>query len=366
VSAAALPGSGLPPVEGPGAVTARPAAAPSLSPARRAWRRFRSDRRGWWSLCIFATLVALSLVAEVLSNDRPIVAHYEGRTFFPLWKTYPETAFGGDFRTGTDYLDPFIRGQFDKPGNWAIYPLNPYRFDTINYFSPSPNPAAPSAVNVLGTDDRGRDVLARLIYGFRVSVLFGLALTAIGVVIGLLTGAIQGYFGGKVDLVFQRFIEIWGSMPELYLLLIFASLFEPGVLILLVILSLFGWMGLSDYVRAEFLRNRSLEYVTAARALGLSSWQIIRRHVLPNSLTPVIAFLPFRMSGAILALTSLDFLGLGVPASTASLGELLAQGKANLDAWWITLSTFGVLVGTLMLLIFIGEALRTALDTRRG
>jgi ABC-type dipeptide/oligopeptide/nickel transport system permease subunit len=208
---------------------------------------------------------------------------------------------------------------------------------------------------VLGTDDRGRDVLARLIYGFRVSVLFGLALTAIGVVIGVITGAIQGYFGGRIDLAFQRFIEIWGSMPELYLLLIFASLFEPGVLILLVILSLFGWMGLSDYVRAEFLRNRNLEYVTAARALGLSSWQIIRRHVLPNSLTPVIAFLPFRMSGAILALTSLDFLGLGVPPSTASLGELLAQGKANLDAWWITLSTFGVLVGTLMLLIFIAH-----------
>jgi microcin C transport system permease protein len=348
----------------PDAALSPPAKSPS--PAQRAWRRFRSDRRGWWSLWIFTTLVVLSLFAEVLSNDRPIVARYEGTTFFPLWNDYPETAFGGDFRTRTDYLDPFIREQLSKPGNWAIYPLNPYRFDTINYFSPSPNPAPPSSVNALGTDDRGRDVLARLIYGFRVSVLFGLALTAIGVVIGVITGAIQGYFGGRIDLAFQRFIEIWGSMPELYLLLIFASLFEPGVLILLVILSLFGWMGLSDYVRAEFLRNRNLEYVTAARALGLSSWQIIRRHVLPNSLTPVIAFLPFRMSGAILALTSLDFLGLGVPPSTASLGELLAQGKANLDAWWITLSTFAVLVGTLMLLIFIGEALRTALDTRRG
>jgi len=339
---------------------------PSLSPARRAFRRFRADRRGWWSLWIFGTLVILSLCAEVLSNDRPIVAHYQGSTYFPLWNNYPETTFGGDFATATDYLDPFIREQFDKPGNWAVFPPNLYRFDTINYFSPSPNPAPPSAVNVLGTDDRGRDVLARLIYGFRVSVLFGLALTAIGVIIGVITGAIQGYFGGRIDLAFQRFIEIWGSMPELYLLLIFASLFEPGVLILLVILSLFGWMGLSDYVRAEFLRNRNLEYVTAARALGLSNAQIIRRHVLPNSLTPVIAFLPFRMSGAILALTSLDFLGLGVPPSTASLGELLAQGKANLDAWWITLSTFGVLVGTLMLLIFIGEALRGALDTRRG
>jgi microcin C transport system permease protein len=346
--------------------TARGSLPAALTPGSRAWRRFRSDRRGWWSLWIFVTLVVLSLGAELLSNDRPIVAHYEGRTVFPLFNTYPETTFGGDFRTQTDYLDPFIRAQLAKPGNWAIYPPNRYSFDTLNYFSPSPNPAPPSAVNWLGTDDRGRDVLARLIYGFRVSVLFGLALTAIGVVIGVLTGALQGYFGGKLDLIFQRFIEIWGSMPELYLLLIFASLFEPSVLILLVILSLFGWMGLSDYVRAEFLRNRNLEYVTAARALGLSNSQIIWRHVLPNSLTPVIAFLPFRMSGAILALTSLDFLGLGVPPSTASLGELLAQGKANLDAWWITLSTFTVLVGTLMLLIFIGEALRSALDTRRG
>jgi microcin C transport system permease protein len=349
-----------------GAAPAAPAAPAALTPGARAWRRFRSDRRGWWSLWIFVTLVVLSLGAELLSNDRPIVAHYEGRTVFPLFNTYPETTFGGDFRTQTDYLDPFIRAQLAKPGNWAIYPPNRYSFDTLNYFSPSPNPAPPSAVNWLGTDDRGRDVLARLIYGFRVSVLFGLALTAIGVVIGVLTGALQGYFGGKLDLIFQRFIEVWGSMPELYLLLIFASLFEPSVLILLVILSLFGWMGLSDYVRAEFLRNRNLEYVTAARALGLSNSQIIWRHVLPNSLTPVIAFLPFRMSGAILALTSLDFLGLGVPPSTASLGELLAQGKANLDAWWITLSTFTVLVGTLMLLIFIGEALRSALDTRRG
>ncbi len=338
----------------------------SLTPGQRAWRRFKTDRRGWWSLWIFTALVVLSLFAEVLSNDRPIVAHFEGKTVFPLFQNVPETALGGDFATETDYLDPFIRSQLAKPGNWAIYPPNPYRFDTINYFSPSPNPAPPSRVNFMGTDDRGRDVLARLIYGFRVSVLFGLALTAIGVVIGVITGAVQGFFGGRIDLFFQRFIEIWGSMPELYLLLIFASLFEPGVLILLVILSLFGWMGLSDYVRAEFLRNRNLEYVTAARALGLSDSQIIRRHVLPNSLTPVIAFLPFRMSGAILALTSLDFLGLGVPPSTPSLGELLAQGKANLDAWWITLSTFAVLVGTLMLLIFIGEALRSALDTRKG
>jgi microcin C transport system permease protein len=339
---------------------------PSLSPGRRAWLRFRRNRRGYLSLWIFAVLFVLSLCAELLSNDRPLLVKYEGRMYTPLWADYPETAFGGDFETPTDYLDPFIRAQLDKPGNWAIRPLNRYSFNTLNYFAPSPNPAAPSSVNLLGTDDRGRDVLARLIYGFRVSVLFALALTLIGVLIGVLMGALQGYFAGWVDLSMQRAIEIWGSLPDLYLLIILASVFEPGIGILLGILSLFGWIGLSGYVRAEFLRNRSLEYVTAARALGLSDLQIIWRHVLPNSLTPVIAFLPFRVSGAILALTSLDFLGLGVPPSTPSLGELLAQGKSSLDAWWISLSTFAVLVLMLMLLIFIGEALRDALDTRRN
>ncbi len=338
----------------------------SLSPGRRAWLRFRADRRGFFSLWLLAILFALSLGAEFLSNDKPLVAYYEGQLYFPLVKTYPENTFGGDFVTPTDYLDPFIAMKLAAGRNWVVYPPNRYRFDTLNYFSPSPNPAAPSAENWLGTDDRGRDVLARLIYGFRLSVLFGLALTAIGMLIGILTGAIQGYFGGRIDLGFQRFIEIWGSMPELYLLLIFASLFEPSMLLLLILLSLFGWMGLSDYVRAEFLRNRNLEYVMASRALGLNGAQIMWRHLLPNSLTPVIAFLPFRMSGAILALTSLDFLGLGVPPSTPSLGELLAQGKNNLDAWWISLTTFSVLVGTLMLLIFIGEGLRAALDTRKG
>ena len=338
----------------------------SLSPGRRAWLRFRANRRGYWSLWIFAVVFGLSLVAEVLSNDRPIVARYEGRLYWPLFRQYPETTFGGDFRTAPDYLDPFIRQRLSQDGNWAIYPPNPYRFDTINYFAPSPNPAPPSAQNVLGTDAQGRDVRARLLYGFRISVLFGMALTPVGMLFGIAAGAVQGYFGGRVDLALQRLTEIWGSIPELYLLLILAAIFEPSIWILLAILSLFSWMGLSDYVRAEFLRNRQLEYVTAARALGLSSLQIIRRHVLPNSLTPVIAFLPFRMSAAIVALTSLDFLGLGVPPSTPSLGELLAQGKANLDAWWISLGTFGVLVGTLMLLIFIGEALRDALDTRQG
>ena len=349
-------------------MAAHPVTAPvrSVSPGRRAWQRFRRNRLGYWSLIAFVTLVLLSLCAELVSNDRPLLVRYEGQTYVPLLKDYSEKTFGGDFDTNTDYLDPFIRERITAGDNWALFAPNPYGPKTLNYFAKEPNPSRPTRDNLLGTDDRGRDLLAQLIYGFRVSVLFALALTFTGVLLGLVAGAVQGFFGGKIDLAFQRFIEVWGSMPELYLLLIFASLFEPGVLILLVILSLFGWMGLSDYVRAEFLRNRNLEYVTAARALGLSNSQIIRRHVLPNSLTPVIAFLPFRMSGAILALTSLDFLGLGVPPSTASLGELLAQGKANLDAWWITLTTFTVLVGTLMLLIFIGEGLRAALDTRKG
>ncbi|MFN4900316.1 MAG: ABC transporter permease [Betaproteobacteria bacterium] len=338
----------------------------SLSPGQRAWLRFKRNRRGVLSLWIFSVAFVISLFAEVISNDRPLIVLYQGETYFPLLQNYPEKTFGGDFETPTDFLDPFIERSIREGSNWAIYPLNRYSFTSLNYFAPSPNPAPPSAVNWLGTDDRGRDVFARLLYGFRTSVLFALALTAIGVVLGIVMGAIQGYFAGRVDLVIQRFIEIWGSVPELYLLIILASVFEPGLLILLVILSLFGWMGLADYVRAEFLRNRALDYVTAARALGLSNLQIIGRHVLPNSMTPVIAFLPFRMSAAILALTSLDFLGLGVPSSTPSLGELLAQGKANLDAWWISLGTFGVLVVLLMLLIFIGEALRDALDTRRG
>ncbi len=341
------------------------ALAPSVSPGRRVWLRFRANRRGYWSLLIFCVLFVLSLGAELISNDRPLVARYNGQIMFPLVRDYSETAFGGDFDTPADFLDPFIQQQFQQEGNWAIYPLNHYRYDTLNYFAKAPNPAPPTGDNWLGTDDRGRDVFARLLYGFRVSILFGLALTITGVLLGVLTGAIQGYFAGKTDLLFQRFMEIWGSMPELYLLIIFASIFEPSTLLLLVLLSLFGWMGLSDYVRADFLRNRHLDYVQAARALGLSNWQIIWRHVLPNSLTPVVTFLPFRMSAAILALTSLDFLGLGVPPNTPSLGELLAQGKNNLDAWWIALSTFLVLTVTLLLLTNIGDALRNSLDVRR-
>ena len=340
--------------------------AQSLSPGRRAWLRFKRNRLGYWSLVLFSILVVASLCAELISNDRPLVVKYQGEYYFPVVHHYPEKVFGGDFDTETDYLDPFIRAQLAKGDNWAVFAPNPYGPKTLNYFAKQPNPAGPTTDNWLGTDDRGRDLLAQLIYGFRVSVLFALALTFTGVVLGVVTGAIQGFFGGKVDLLFQRFIEIWGSMPELYLLIIFSAVFAPSISLLLVLLSLFGWLGLSDYVRAEFLRNRQLDYVRAARALGLSNWQIITRHVLPNSMTPVVTFLPFRMSAAILALTSLDFLGLGVPPGTPSLGELLSQGKNNIDAWWISLSTFGVLVVTLLLLTFMGDALRDALDPRKA
>lgn len=342
------------------------AASASLSPSRRAWLRFKRNRQGYWSLWLFCALVLVSLCAELVSNDKPLIVRYEGQTYFPMLRDYSEKTFGGDFDTPTDYLDPFIQQRLSADGNWAIYTLNRYGPNTLNYFAKSPNPSAPTADNWLGTDDRGRDLLAQLLYGFRVSVLFGLALTVTGVVLGVVTGAIQGFFGGKTDLAFQRFIEIWGSMPELYLLIIFSAVFAPSIALLLILLSLFGWMGLSDYVRAEFLRNRQLDYVKAARALGVSNWHIIWRHILPNSLTPVVTFLPFRMSAAILALTSLDFLGLGVPPGTPSLGELLSQGKNSIDAWWISLSTFAVLVVTLLLLTFMGDALRDALDPRKA
>jgi len=358
--------SASPSISTAAATPAASAAPVSLSPSRRAWLRFKRNRLGFWSMVIFSVLVVISLAAEVVSNDRPLIVRYEGQTYFPMLQTYPEKTFGGDFETPTDYLDPFIQERLSAGGNWALYTLNTYGPTTLNYFAKEPNPSAPTRDNWLGTDDRGRDMLAQLLYGFRVSVLFGLALTFIGTVLGILTGAIQGFFGGKTDLAFQRFIEIWGSMPELYLLIIFSALFAPSISLLLILLSLFGWMGLSDYVRAEFLRNRQLDYVKAARALGVSNAQIIWRHILPNSLTPVVTFLPFRMSAAILSLTALDFLGLGVPPGTPSLGELLSQGKNNIDAWWISLSTFAVLVITLLLLTFMGDALRDALDPRKA
>lgn len=330
------------------------------------WQRFKANRRGYISLWIFLAFFGLSLCAELIANDKPLVVRYDGHFYFPIVKNQPETVFGGDFATPTDFLDPDIRRNITSDGNWAIYPLIKYSYETLNYFAPSPNPAPPSWQNWFGTDDRGRDVLSRLIYGFRLSILFGLALTIVGVTVGVITGSLMGFFGGKFDLISQRLIEIWSAMPELYLLIIFASIFHPSVLLLILLLAAFGWMGLSDYVRAEFFRNRALEYVRAARALGLTNVQIMWRHILPNSLTPVITFLPFRMSAAILSLTSLDFLGLGVPPGTPSLGELLSQGKGNLDAWWISLSTFVVLVSTLLLLTFMGEALRDAYDSRKA
>ncbi|MHB8789242.1 MAG: ABC transporter permease [Desulfobulbaceae bacterium] len=332
---------------------------------RRRWNGFRRNRRGFVSLIIFSLLLCLSLLAEVLSNDKPFLVRYEGGYYFPVFRAYPETVFGGDFDSETDYRDEYILDRLRTGDNFVIFPFNPHSYDSINLNLEQPVPSSPTRENYLGTDDRGRDVLARLLYGFRLSVLFGFALTAVGTLLGIVAGAVQGYFGGRTDIFFQRFIEIWGAMPELYLLIIFASIFKPSILLLLVLLSLFGWMGLSDYVRAEFLKGRNMEYVKAAKALGVGNMTIMYRHLLPNGMTPVITFLPFRMSGAILALTSLDFLGLGVPPTTPSLGELLAQGKANIDAWWLSLSTFFVLVGTLVLLIFIGEALREAFDPRK-
>ena len=338
----------------------------SISLSRRRWRRFCRNRRGLYSLLIFSFIFTASLFAEAISNDVPLLVIYDGKAYFPLLIEYPETTFGGDFETKTDYLDPYMQEILTSNGNRVYFPLNRHSYQSINFAIDGPVPSPPTRENILGTDDRGRDVFARLLYGFRLSVLFGFALTAVGTFVGIITGAIQGFFGGKIDLFFQRFIEIWGAMPELYLLIIFASIFKPSVVLLLVLLSLFSWMGLSDYVRAEFLKGRNMEYVKAARALGVSDVTIMYRHLLPNGMTPVITFLPFRMSAAILALTSLDFLGLGVPPSTPSLGELLAQGKGNIDAWWLSLSTFFVLVGTLVLLIFIGEALRETFDPRKN
>jgi microcin C transport system permease protein len=359
---ATLPTADAPTVAAPADL---PAVKP-LSPNQRAWARFRRNRLGYVSLWAFAVLLALATFVEVVSNERPFVARIDGVTYFPALSNPPEVKLGGDFLTPTDWKDPFIRELMARPGNWSCGAPNPHSANSVDYFAREAPPSPPTAANWLGTDDKGRDMVARLLYGFRVSIWFAIALTVVGTSIGIVLGSVMGYFGGRLDISMQRLIEIWGSVPELYLLIIFASIFEPSLLLLLVLLSLWGWMGLSDYVRAEFLRNRSLEFVKAARALGLSNAQIIRRHVLPNSLTPVITFLPFRMSAAILALTSLDFLGLGVPASVPSLGELLQQGKNNLEAWWIIVPTFVLLTVTMLLLTFIGDALRDAFDTRKS
>jgi microcin C transport system permease protein len=338
---------------------------PRRSIMQRRWDKFRTNRRGYWSLVLFAIFFGTSLFAEIISNDKPFIVHYDHAYYFPIFKAYPETVFGGDFATEADYRDPYVLKKISAAGNWVLFPLNQHSYDSISSDLDRPVPSPPTRANLFGTDDRGRDVLARLLYGFRLSVLFGLGLTVVGTLLGIIAGAVQGYFGGRTDLFCQRFIEIWSAMPELYLLIIFAAILKPSIVLLLILLSLFGWMGLSDYVRAEFLRGRNMDYVKAARALGVGNLTIMYRHLLPNGMTPVITFLPFRMSGAILALTSLDFLGLGVPPPSPSLGELLAQGKSNIEAWWLSLTTFGVLVGTLVLLIFIGEALRETFDPRK-
>lgn len=331
---------------------------------QRRWAQFKANRRGWWSLWIFSVLFAITLLAELVANDRPLLVEYQGEWFFPVFADYPETTFGGDFPTSTDYRDPFVRELIEADG-WMLWPLIPYSYRTINLDLSTPAPSPPSAEHWLGTDDHGRDVLARLIYGFRISVLFGLALTIAASLIGVLAGAVQGYFGGWLDLLFQRFIEIWNGLPVLYLLIIMASIVEPGFWWLLLIMLLFAWTQLVGVVRAEFLKVRNFDYVRAARALGVPDRTIMVRHVLPNAMVATLTFVPFILSGSITTLTALDFLGFGLPPGSPSLGELLAQAKANLHAPWLGITAFLVLAVMLTLLIFIGEAVRDAFDPRK-
>ena len=331
---------------------------------RRRLANFRANRRGFCSLWIFLVLFGLSLIAELVANDRPLLVSYEGAFYFPIFAEYTESDFGGDLPITADYRDHTVQQHITAHG-WMIWPLIPFADQTINYNLPTPAPAPPSAVNWLGTDDQGRDVLARLIYGFRISVLFGLALTLTSSVIGVAAGAVQGYYGGLTDLLFQRFLEIWSGLPVLYLLIILSSVIAPNFWWLLGIMLLFSWMSLVDLVRAEFLRARNFEYVRAARALGVSNTVIIFRHVLPNAMVATLTFLPFILNGSITTLTSLDFLGFGLPPGSPSLGELLAQGKNNLQAPWLGLTAFFTLALMLSLLIFIGEAVRDAFDPRK-
>lgn len=327
--------------------------------------QFKANKRGYVSFWIFLLLFTVTLFAEFIANDKPLLVKYENHFYYPVFIQYPETTFGGEFETETNYRDPFVQNLIDAQG-WMIWPLIPFSYNTVNYDLPVPAPSPPSAEDWLGTDDQGRDVLARLIYGFRISVLFGLTLTILSSFFGVTAGAVQGYFGGLTDLIFQRFMEIWSGMPVLYLLIILASVVQPNFWWLLGLMLLFSWMALVPVVRAEFLRARNLEYVKAARALGLSTPRIIYRHVLPNAMVATLTFMPFILNASITTLTSLDFLGFGLPLGSPSLGEMLNQGKNNLQAPWLGISTFVVLASLLTLLIFIGEAVRDAFDPRKA
>ena len=337
----------------------------TLSPiTQRRLKQFRANKRGFWSFWIFLALLFLCLGAEFVANDKPLLLKYDGGFYAPIFKNYPETTFGGDFETEADYRDPFVKDLVNEKG-WMIWPPIRFSYDTINYDLPTPAPSRPTTDNILGTDDQGRDVAARVIYGFRISVLFGLALTIISSIIGITAGAFQGYYGGRLDLIMQRVIEVWASLPSLYILIIFSAMFVPGFWTLLAILLLFSWVSLVDVVRAEFLRTRNFDYVKAANALGVSNNTIMRRHVLPNAMVATLTLMPFILTGSITALTSLDFLGLGLPPGSASLGELLAQGKNNLHAPWLGITAFLSLAIMLSLLTFIGEAVRDAFDPRK-
>ncbi len=337
-----------------------------LSPlTRRRIGVFRAHRRGFWSLWIFLILFVLSLFAEFIANDRPLAIRFAGHWYFPVLQDYSEDAFGPQFMPlEADYTDPDLRRAITAHG-WMLWPAIPFSYDTIVKNLPSPAPSPPTWHNLLGTDDQARDVLARVIYGFRISVLFGFSLTAISSAVGIAAGAVQGFYGGLTDLLFQRFIEIWAGMPQLFLLIILSSIIEPNFWILLIFLLLFSWMSLTGLVRAEFLRGRNLDYVRAAKALGVSDGAVMWRHILPNAMVATLTFLPFTLSSSVTILASLDFLGFGMPPGSPSLGELVSQGKNNLQAPWLGITAFVVLGGVLTLLIFIGEAVRDAFDPRR-
>ncbi|MDF1567226.1 MAG: ABC transporter permease [Spirochaetaceae bacterium] len=333
--------------------------------AAERFRRFKRNKLGVISAWIFGVLFFLSLFAEFLANDKPLLLTHNGRLYAPVFVDYPETEFGGEFETTADYRDPFVKNLIEESGR-MIWPPIRFSFNTINYNLPSPAPSPPTRENWLGTDDRGRDVMARVIYGFRISVLFGFTLTVVSAAVGVSVGAFMGYFGGKLDIMGQRVIEVWGSLPTLFILIILSSIVTPNFWWLLGILLLFQWMGFVGVVRAEFLRARNLEFVLSAKAMGLSDRLIIYRHVLPNAMVATLTFMPFSLSGSVTILTSLSFLGFGLPPGSPSLGELLAQAKANLQAPWLGISAFVVLALILTLLVFAGEAVRDAFDPRKA